>query len=84
MQVEQQKQFDEELKQQLDSGEITDAQFKTMTSATAQHEDFLMNPERYIPGAENSYSNPDTYIDESLIDLGGDLTQEDKIYLAMK
>ena len=84
LQVEQQKQFDEELKQQLDSGEITDAQFKTMTSATAQHEDFLMNPERYIPGAENSYSNPDTYIDESLIDLGGDLTQEDKIYLAMK
>ena len=84
LQVEQQKQFDEELKQQLDSGEITDAQFKTMTSATAQHEDFLMNPERYIPGAENSYSNPETYIDESLIDLGGDLTQEDKIYLAMK
>ena len=84
LQAEQQKQFDEELKQQLDSGEITDAQFKTMTSATAQHEDFLMNPERYIPGAENSYSNPDTYIDESLIDLGGDLTQEDKIYLAMK
>ena len=55
-----------------------------MTSATAQHEDFLMNPERYIPGANDVYSNPDTYIDESLIDVGAELTEEDKKYLAMK
>ena len=82
--AEQQKQYDEELKQQLDNGEITDAEFKTMTSATTQHEDFLTNPERYIPGAKDAYSNPDTYIDESLIDVGADLTEDDKVYLAMK
>lgn len=82
--AEQQKQYDEELKQQLNNGEITDAEFKTMTSATTQHEDFLMNPERYIPGANDAYSNPDTYIDESLIDVGADLTEDDKVYLAMK
>ena len=55
-----------------------------MTSASAQHEDFLMNPERYLPNMDGGYSNPDNYIDESLIDLGGDLTQDDKVYLAMK
>ena len=55
-----------------------------MSSATTQHEDFLMNPERYLPNQDDGYANPDSYIDESLIDVGAELTQEDKIYLAMK
>jgi hypothetical protein len=68
----------------MENGEITEAEFKTLTSTPTQKEDMLMNPERYIPGGSDAYSNPDTYIDESLIDVGAELTQEDKIYLATK
>ena len=68
----------------MENGEITEAEFKTLTSTPSQREDLLINPERYIPNANDAYSNPDTYIDESLIDTGAELTQDDKIYLAMK
>ena len=82
--LEERKKYDEELKEKMENGEITEAEFKTLTSTPSQKEDLLMNPERYIPGANDAYSNPDTYIDESLIDIGADLTEDDKIYLATK
>ena len=82
--LEERKKYDEELKEKMENGEITEAEFKTLTSTPSQREDLLINPERYIPNANDAYSNPDTYIDESLIDTGAELTQDDKIYLAMK
>ena len=82
--LEERQKYDEELKEKMENGEITEAEFKTLTSTPTQKEDMLINPERYIPGANDAYSNPDTYIDESLIDVGAELTQEDKIYLATK
>ena len=34
---------------------------------------------------DNPFANPDDFMDESeLVDLGADLTEDDKVYLAMK
>jgi len=82
--TEERQKYDEELKEKMENGEITEAEFKTLASTPSQKEDLLMHPERYIPGGDSSYANPDSYIDESLLEDGIDLTDEDKIYLATK
>ena len=76
------------LKQQLENGEINESQYKTLVSTETQNEEQLyIDPSIAAAnnGVDNPYGNPDNFIDEDLlIDLGKDLTEEDKIYLAMK
>ena len=81
-------QFESLLKAQFDNGEITEAQYKTLISTETQNEDYYAGtgPALHIPGAaaDNPYQE-NNFIDESLLSgPAAQLTNEDKIYLAMK
>lgn len=76
---------DEAFRQQFEQGLITEAQYKTLVSAETQNE-LIKNAEVFVnPVAANPYANPNVFMAETdLIDLGADLTEEDKKALAMK
>lgn len=81
-------QFESLIKAQFDNGEITEAQYKTLISTETQNEDYYAGtgPALHIPGAaaDNPYQE-NNFIDESLLSgPAAQLTDEDKIYLAMK
>ena len=81
-------QYESLLKAQFDNGEITEAQYKTLISTETQNEDYYAGtgPALHIPGAaaDNPYQE-NNFIDESLLSgPAAQLTDEDKIYLAMK
>ena len=74
------------LKAQLDQGLISEAQYKTMMSTETLNEEYR-NAEITAPipaNIANPYGNPNAFIAESEIDLGADLTEDDKKALAMK
>ena len=81
----------ERLKELYEAGQIPEAQYKTLISTVAQKEEMESNP-NYIQALMNGanggiYGVPENqqYIKaEDLPDLAAELTQEDKIYLAMK
>lgn len=80
--------FEAQIKEQFDNGEITEAQYKTLISTETQNEDYYMGtgPVLHIPGAaaDNPY-NENNFIDASLLPSpDAQLTEDDKIYLAMK
>lgn len=81
-------QFEAQIKAQFDNGEITEAQYKTLISTETQNDDYYagIGPMLHVPGAaaDNPY-NENTFIDESLLSgPAAQLTEDDKIYLAMK
>lgn len=102
--------YEAQLKEQLDNGEITEAQYRTLSSSAAQNEldaendisaeseqvsassnAFVVNADQansMTPEAIAFGGNPfveSSFIPEDeLIDVGADLTHDDKIYLAMK
>ena len=74
------------VKEQYERGEINEAQYKTLMIADDLYKEELNNirPGNDDLGADNPY-NEKYFIDESLLpDPGAELTEEDKIYLAMK
>lgn len=76
--------YEQSLKDQLDRGEINESQYKTLTSTARQHAEMSMMappPQSMVPVFydENKFIS-----EEELIDPAGELTQEDKVYLAMK
>ena len=76
---------EEFLKQQLENGEITEAQYKTLVSAETQNKEQMYAVPTVENAVDNPFANPDDFMDESeLVDLGADLTEDDKVYLAMK
>lgn len=77
-------QFEAEMKQKYENGEISEAQYKTMVSTETQNEQLYMQPS--IPAAaDNPFANPSQFIDESeLNDFSTDLSDDDRVYLAMK
>ncbi len=89
-QIEAEKIRDEELKQALEAGEISEAEYKTLVSTETVKEVAETQP-MLFPGA---FTTPSTdpfaaidsqYISEDeLPDPASDLTADDKIYLAMK
>ena len=79
-------QFEAQIKAQFDNGEITEAQYKTLISTETQNEDYYagVGPALHVPSADNPYQE-NNFIDESLLSgPAAQLTEEDKIYLAMK
>ena len=87
-QLAEREQFEAQIKAQFDSGEITEAQYKTLISTETQNEDYYAGtgPMLHIPGAaaDNPYQE-NNFIDESLLSgPAAQLTEDDKIYLAMK
>lgn len=76
--------YEAALKAQFENGEISEAQYRTLVSAETQHNEYMEMPPQIITPDFNAY-NEDDFIDKSILPKPGDaLTQEDKIYLAMK
>ena len=87
-QLAEKEQFEAQIKAQFDNGEITEAQYKTLISTETQNEDYYAGtgPVLHVPGAaaDNPYQE-NNFIDESLLSgPAAQLTEDDKIYLAMK
>ena len=83
--VEKNDEFEAELQAKYEAGEISEAEYKTLMSVPAQmkaEEDRpAANP--YL-GPDNPYNEQEMFPEEELPDPSAELTQEDKIYLAMK
>ena len=73
-------------KERFERGEISEAQYKTLTSTEKQFENRVMMPPGSVPGgiAPNAFDENNFISEEELPDPALDLTQEDKVYLAMK
>ena len=84
-QAERNEEFEAELQAKYEAGEISEAEYKTLMSVPAQmkaEEDRpAANP--YL-GPDNPYNEQEMFPEEELPDPSAELTQEDKIYLAMK
>jgi hypothetical protein len=91
----QQKRFEQETQAAYDRGEISENQYKVLMSTEAQHEaaearlaNDAANPYKGSDDPANRAYNPyneDQFMsEEELNDPAADLTQEDKLYLAMK
>ena len=87
LQVAEREKFEAQIKEQFDNGEITEAQYKTLISTETQNEDYYtgQGPAIHMPAmADNPYQE-NNFIDASLLPTpDAQLTDDDKIYLAMK
>ena len=77
--------YEEHLKEQLESGEITESQYKTLVSTPTQNQEQLYAQPIVTDATDNPFGDGSGFMSEDdLIDLGEELTDDDKIYLAMK
>ena len=77
--------YEAHLKEQLNNGEITEAQYKTLVSTPTQNQEQLYAQPVVVDAAENPYGDGSNFMSEDdMVDLGEELTDDDKMYLAMK
>lgn len=70
--------------EQYKQGIISESQYKTLVDTKAQNDKLAAMPSPYAPPSDNPF-NESNFMDESeLTDPAAELTQEDKLYLAMK
>lgn len=82
------KKREEEAKEKFEKGEISEAEFKTLLTAQTKHAEGIgqsapIGQFAATPGAA-IFNEDDFMPEEEMIDTAADLTQDDKIYLAMK
>ena len=77
--------YEEHLKEQLESGEITESQYKTLVSTQTQNQEQLYVQPIVADAIDNPFGDGSNFMPEDdLVDLGEELTEDDKMYLAMK
>lgn len=77
--------FDAEIKEKFEAGEISEAEYKTMVSAQTQHEEYVNAPIAQPNTTMDRYYDENTSILNNQLDNSvAQLTEDDKIYLAMK
>ena len=77
--------YEEHLKEQLESGEITESQYKTLVSTSTQNQEQLYAQPVVTDAIDNPFGDGSNFMPEDdLVDLGEELTEDDKMYLAMK
>ena len=77
--------YEEHLKEQLESGEITESQYKTLVSTSTQNQEQLYAQPIVTNATDNPFGDGSDFMPEDdLVDLGEELTEDDKMYLAMK
>ena len=80
--------IEKQLKIELEEGKITEAEYKTLTSVPTQHKEELMfQPAPSGPQGvvyQNNPYNENNFMSEEEVDPAAELTQDDKLYLAMK
>lgn len=72
-------------REKFENGEISEAEYKTLTSTPAQREAAMTGPSvnPYL-GPNNPFNENNFFREEDLPNPAGSLTEEDKVYLAMK
>lgn len=97
---EEQKEYEKDLKNQLQNGKITQAEYKTLVSTQTQQKELppiqgnvitgtiksgaVTSYEQALEQLKNPFQEQNFLSEDELIDLGENLSKEDKIYLAMK
>ena len=83
---EESRQREEEAKEKFEAGEISEAEYKTLMTAASKHAETAEQPQIPIGQMPGSVGMDETNFmsEDELIDTGADLTQDDKIFLAMK
>lgn len=77
--------YEERLREQLENGEINESQYRTLVSTSTQNQEQLYAQPIVMDMADNPYGDGSDFMpEEDLIDLGEELTEDDKKYLAMK
>lgn len=76
--------FEAEMKAKFDAGEISEAQYKTLTSVETQHAEASLFGAPGLVAASTFYDESNFIKEEDLPDPAAGLTDEDKIYLATK
>lgn len=83
--AEEKEKFEAELKQALDDGKISEAEYKTYMPVPALREEQLASADPFEQlGAEEVHIEDNFMSEDELPDPAAELTDEDKIYLAMK
>ena len=77
-----QKQYEEEMKQKLENGEISEAQYKTLVSTETQNAEMQSKPPQSAIPQNNFYNENNFLSEDELIDPAAELTADDKVYLA--
>lgn len=75
------------VRKQFENGEISQAQYLTLTDSAYKHEHEApppKNTEEDLIGADNSFNQNNFLSQDELPNLDSNLTHDDKIYLAMK
>ena len=84
---------EQEAKERYERGEISEAEYRTLTSSITQHANESTLPFTKPtpmpagmpqPAFPNPFENANYIQEEDLVDLGAELTKEDKIAMAMK
>ena len=79
---------EERLKAALENGDISDAEYKTLTSADKQYAEMSMygpGPSALVdPFGNNPYQEGNFLKEEDIPDPASELTEDDKLFLAMK
>ena len=76
-----------EAKERFENGEISEAEYKTLTQTETKHKEVMSTPigqNPVLPGSIPAEIHDPYMSEDELIDTAADLTDEDKIYLAMK
>ena len=74
-------------KERYANGEISEAEYKTLVSARTQNEQYTgVFPTGTVPpeAVNNPFMNPQFMSEDELSGPAAELTEEDKLYLAMK
>lgn len=80
----------QEMKEKYEQGEITEAEYKTYSDSDTQYQDYLnsvvygVDSKEAAIGEGNLFDEKNFLSEEELPDPAAQLTQEDKVYLAMK
>jgi hypothetical protein len=89
--IEAQKKFEEDTLAAYERGEISESQYKTLTSTEAQHQAAeaafaagTSTPPVPFIGNNNPYNEDNFMSEDELANPAADLTEEDRLYLAMK
>ena len=79
------RQREQEAKEKFDNGEISEAEYKTLLTASTKHKDApaVAVPVGQLPGSVG-FDESQFMSEDELGDPGAELTQDDKIFLAMK
>lgn len=78
------KEFEAEIKQQYENGEISEAKYKTLMSTETQNEEMAYKAPRDAVATGGFYNEQNFISEDELVDPADELTSEDKIMLAMK